>query len=222
VRWPAAASDCQSTGDHSGPEKESNSRVLRLGEGLLTEPPTASIRRPRRTRASGGPTESQAALFEADKAALADDEVVQRLNVQQLARLDEHLGQAHVFGRRGGVAGGVVLNDDDRRRVVPDGVAEQLGHADDVGVEAADVDGRDAQNPIVRINSNCNTDLRYLYPDRLNCTPKATRGKRVGWNSRSGPTNVRCWPFRVQARQCCPLQQVRCPSLSAWSPPYPD
>ena len=46
----------------------------------------------------GGLTESQSALFEADKAALADDEVVQHFDVHQLARLDEHLGQAHIFG----------------------------------------------------------------------------------------------------------------------------
>ena len=97
--------------------------------------------RSKATGATGDPMEPQTALLEADEAALADDEVVQHLDVQQLARLDEHLGQAHVFGRRGGVAGGVVVNDDDRRRVVLDGVAEQLGHADDVGVEAADIDG---------------------------------------------------------------------------------
>jgi hypothetical protein len=74
----------------------------------------------------------------------------------------------------------MVVNDDDRRRVVLDGVAEQLGHADDVGLEATDIDVGDAQNPIVCIDSNCNTDLRYLYPDRLNCTPKADQGQ-AGW-----------------------------------------
>jgi hypothetical protein len=79
------------------------------------------------------------------------------LDVQQLARLDEHLGRAHVFGRRGEVAGGMVLNDDDRCRVVPDGVADQLGHADGVGLEAADIDGGDSQNLVARINSNCST-----------------------------------------------------------------
>ena len=41
-------------------------------------------------------------------------------------------------GRRSGVTGQMLLDDDDRRRVVPDGVAEQLGHADDLDLEAAE------------------------------------------------------------------------------------
>jgi hypothetical protein len=85
---------------------------------------------------------------------------IRRPDLPHLARLDEYLGQAHAFGRRGGVAGGVIVNDDDRRCVVLDGVAEQLGHADDVGLEATDVDGGNGQNPIVRINSDCNTIWR--------------------------------------------------------------
>ncbi len=56
---------------------------------------------------------NQSALFEADKDAVAKDDVVKEVNAHDLAGLDEPLGHGHIFGGRRGVAGGVIVGDDD-------------------------------------------------------------------------------------------------------------
>ena len=54
----------------------------------------------------------QPTLFEADEDAVADDDVVEGVNAHDLPRADQPLGDGHVLPARRGVAGGVVVGDD--------------------------------------------------------------------------------------------------------------
>src|SRR3990170_3161532 len=59
-------------------------------------------------------TEAEMPLFHAHEPPLADDDVVEHVDVQQLPSLDQLLCHGDVIGRRRGVARGVVVDDDDR------------------------------------------------------------------------------------------------------------
>jgi hypothetical protein len=74
--------------------------------------------------------------------------------------------------RRARIARGVVVNDDDRRAVALDGVAENLAHPDVRGVEAPDVQQFpfwDCMTPICKLAGveNGTTDRRFgISPSR--------------------------------------------------------
>src|SRR3990172_1909335 len=107
--------------------------ILRL-RGAHSERSEAQSRNaPLRSGCYTSSTETQPALFERDETVLADHQMVEHVNVQQLARLDECAGDGDVFraGRR--VAGRMVVHDDDACGVDLDGLAEDFGHADERG-----------------------------------------------------------------------------------------
>ena len=57
---------------------------------------------------------------------MPDYEVIEHLDVEQLAGLDGLLGQPHIVGRRGGIAARVIVDEDDPGGVLPDGFSEDL------------------------------------------------------------------------------------------------
>ncbi len=67
-----------------------------------------------------------AAAGEGDPALVADDEVVENLDAEDLARLAESAGDALIITGRFGIAGRVVVRDDDRAGAVEQCVAEDL------------------------------------------------------------------------------------------------
>src|SRR6266571_1045565 len=65
-------------------------------------------------------------FFEADEALVADDDVVDQLDVQHAARRHELPGRLDILRRGRGVAAGVVVTEDQARTVADDGRAEDL------------------------------------------------------------------------------------------------
>ncbi len=74
-------------------------------------------------------------------ALLAEDDVVEQLDVQQLARLAQLLGGVDVLGRGGRVAGGMVVHHDDRGAGARDRWPVDLGCAHDAGVDCPLING---------------------------------------------------------------------------------
>src|SRR5207248_8795109 len=68
-------------------------------------------------------------FLQADEALLADDDVVDQLDVEHAPRLHELLRHLDVLRRRRGVAAGVVVAEDEARTVADDGRTEDLGGA---------------------------------------------------------------------------------------------
>jgi hypothetical protein len=66
--------------------------------------------------------------------------MVEDVNTEQIARSDELPGDFDVLARRGGVSGGMIVNNDDRGAVPFNGVSEDLGYSNVRSVETADVD----------------------------------------------------------------------------------
>ena len=102
----------------------------------------------------GSSFEGEAAFFEADVAVAADNDVVEDLDVEELAGFDEHLGDADVLGAGRGVAAGVVVDDDDGGGQAADRFTEDLADAHDGGVEAAGIDGVDTANEVLGVEQN--------------------------------------------------------------------
>src|SRR5579875_1973542 len=71
--------------------------------------------------------EAEPALLHGDKAALADHDVVEHLDLQQVAGTNQVGGDGDIVAAGRGIAGGVIVNGDELRGVVADGVAEDLG-----------------------------------------------------------------------------------------------
>ena len=78
-----------------------------------------------------GPSGHEAPFLEAYEPLPADDHVVQQLDVQQLARLDQLAGEGRVLGAGRRVLAGVVMADDDAGDGLDDRRAEDLGGPDD-------------------------------------------------------------------------------------------
>ena len=68
-------------------------------------------------------------LLEADEALVADDEVIDQLDVKHATSRHELFRGLDVLLRRGWVATGVVVAEDDARAVADHGEAEDLGGA---------------------------------------------------------------------------------------------
>src|ERR671931_2007700 len=92
------------------------------------------------TRAVSSRPEAQTPLLEADEALVSDHEVVQHLDVEQLARGHDLARDRHILGRGRGIAARMVVHDHQSGTVVLDRLAEQLTYADDARVERALVD----------------------------------------------------------------------------------
>ena len=80
---------------------------------------------------------AELALAHAHPAGLPNHEMVEHVDVEELAGLDELFGEQHVVGRGRGVAGWVVVHHDNRGRVELDRLAEHLGDAHPGAVERA-------------------------------------------------------------------------------------
>ena len=73
--------------------------------------------------------EAQPEPLQGEPAALADDEVVKQLDIEQLPSGHDLDGQRHVGGRGRRVAGRMVMDGDDRGGLLADRVAEDLSLA---------------------------------------------------------------------------------------------
>ena len=76
-------------------------------------------------------------FFEADEALVADDEVVDQLDVQDAAGLHQLLRRLDILRRRGRVSTGVVVAEDDPRAVAHNSWTEDLGGTQDRTVDGA-------------------------------------------------------------------------------------
>ena len=74
------------------------------------------------------PGKAQPQPFQGEPAPLADDEVIQQLDIEQLPGRHDFHGESHI-GRRGGrISRRVVMNRHDRGGLLAYRVAEDLGH----------------------------------------------------------------------------------------------
>ena len=87
-------------------------------------------------------------------ATLANDQMVQQLHIQQDAGLHEFGGEGDVRTRRRRITGWMVVHGDDRNRVVPDRIAEDLSDPDLGLIDASLVDGTDCQDPMLGIQQH--------------------------------------------------------------------
>ena len=76
-------------------------------------------------------------LFEADEALVADDDVIDQLDLQEAASGHELPGCLDVVGRGGRIPAGVVVAEDQAWAVADDGGPEDLGHAHHRAVDGA-------------------------------------------------------------------------------------
>src|SRR6266550_3339458 len=100
------------------------------------------------------PVERDAAVAQRDPGVMADDEVVEQIDVEQAA-CSEGLGrQVEVVRRRRRVARRVVVDEDEPGRVEPDGVPEELPDADERGRHVALVDGSHPKHDVLRVQED--------------------------------------------------------------------
>src|SRR4051812_41473039 len=74
--------------------------------------------------------EAEALAAQADVATVADDEVIEDFDVEDLPGFDEFAGDGDIVGGRGGIAGGVVVGDNEGGRILTYRLLEDLGDAD--------------------------------------------------------------------------------------------
>ena len=80
--------------------------------------------------------------------------MVQKLNSQDPARLDEPSGDGPVLRARGWVAAWVIVRQDDSRRAGPNGLREDLSRVDDAAVERPDGDRGDLHHAVARVEQD--------------------------------------------------------------------
>ena len=84
---------------------------------------------------------------QAHPSVMTDDQVVEELDVEQAPRVGQVGGDPQVVARRRGITGRVVMGDDDRRRLAPNGLAVDLTDAHRGPGQVADVDRRRGRGP---------------------------------------------------------------------------
>ncbi len=82
---------------------------------------------------------------------VADDEVIDKFNIEHFARFNELPGHSDVFGRRGGIAAGVIVANDDTGAVAYNRRAKYLGGAQDGAIDGALVAADIVYHLILRI-----------------------------------------------------------------------
>ena len=87
--------------------------------------------------------------------------MVEHGNVKQLAGFHQHFRDAYILGTWRRVTGGVIMYDYDRCAVGANGLAEHLADAYDGRVEAASINGGNAQHVIFRMER---TEPMRMYP----------------------------------------------------------
>ena len=136
------------------------------------------------------PVERHAPVAQRDVRVVADDEVVEQLDVEQPAGRQRLGGQVEVVRRRRRVARRVVVDEDDAGRVEPDRVAEELADPDQRRRHVALVDGRHAQDVVLRVEHH-DPQLLALEPAHLEDQP-------VGHVVRAADRPARGRPVRQQ------------------------
>ena len=158
-----------------------------------------SIRAPTgRATARRRPVEGHAAVAQRHVRVVADDEVVEQVDVEQAAGRERLGREVQVVRGRRRVARRVVVDEDHARRVEPDGVPEQLADPDERRRHVALVDGRDAQDDVLRVRGS-----RPAAP-RARAGPSGGRAGRrrraaSGWSS-GRPASRRAVAGRARTR----------------------
>lgn len=80
--------------------------------------------------------------------------MIEDVDVQQLAALDDFAGHDDVFRGGRGIARGVVVRDNEGGAVLPKRVAKDLADTDEAGVEGADVHGGDGQHVVLGVEED--------------------------------------------------------------------
>lgn len=101
----------------------------------------------------GQSSKAEAALFHADEAVVANDDVIEQFDVEQFARFAQLLSGAHVFGRGGGIARRMVVDDNNGWAGAADRGLEDLGHAHDAAVHCSLVDDLLRNDVVLRIKA---------------------------------------------------------------------
>ena len=101
-----------------------------------------------------GPVERHAAVAQRDVRVVADDQVIEQLDVEEPPRRERLGRQVEVV--RGGcrVARRMVVDEDHAGRIEPDRVAEELPDTDERRADVALVDGRDPQHVVLRVEQH--------------------------------------------------------------------
>ena len=76
--------------------------------------------------------------------------MVEQVDVEEPAGGERLGGQVEVVGARRRVAGGVVVDEDHRRRALADRIAEELSDANEGGAHVPLVDGDDPEDGVLR------------------------------------------------------------------------
>ena len=86
-------------------------------------------------------------------------------DVEQLAGFDETFGDSDVFTARRRVAAGVIVREDHRRGRMRDGFLEHFPRLDEAGVDRADGDAADADEPVLGVEQKYPEDFPVLRPE---------------------------------------------------------
>ena len=179
-------------------------------------------------RAPCRPVERDAAVAQRDVGVVADDEVVEQLDVEQAAGGERLGGQVEVVRRRRRVARRMVVDEDDAGRVEPDRVAEELADPDQRRRHVALVDRRDAQDVVLRVEHH-DPQLLALEPAHLEDQPvgdvvrAADRPARRSASPRAAGARART--RRRAGRPCAapiPLTAASSSSVARASPVSPS
>ncbi len=95
---------------------------------------------------------------------VTDDEMVEHSHIDQLHRLLQTLGQRPVGRARLGVSRGVVVAQDQRRRVVRQGALDHLARMNAGGVDRAAKQDLECQDPMPGIEEQTRKHLVGLMP----------------------------------------------------------
>src|SRR5581483_2246981 len=126
----------------------------------------------------GARRDVEAALTEADVGVRAgDDDVVEDVDPEEVAGTGGLGGEARVLRRGGRIAGRVVVNQDDRRGVQTDRLAEDVGEADHRGVQPALVDQRRREDAVAGVQAD---DPQLLLGELPHLGPKIPGDVRRG------------------------------------------
>ena len=98
--------------------------------------------------------ESEAAFAEADPLPVADDEVIEQVDVEQFAGGSHVACDLDVVGRWGGIARGMIVYEDDGRAIEAHGLFEDLADAEQRRVEAAHVQGLDFLDAVFGVEAD--------------------------------------------------------------------
>jgi hypothetical protein len=95
--------------------------------------------------------EADSSFAETYVAVSGQDEVIKALAIEELTRLNNLPGHQNILGRWRGVRCGVIMCDDNARRIEAQGFLIHLADPDLGAVDGAAVDGHHSQEPVLGI-----------------------------------------------------------------------